>query len=90
MENATHGMRLPTNYVDMSETDMQFDGGWSWNKFFVGVAIAGAIIGGAGLLTLGAGIVVFSTTAMLAGTIGIGAGLGLGVAGTAGSVATDS
>lgn len=32
MAYSTDGMRMPTNYVDMSATDMQFDGSWSWGS----------------------------------------------------------
>ena len=57
MMNATKGMRMPANYVDMSESEMEFDGSWSWGKFWAGVAIAGlalAVVGGIGMFAAAA------------------------------------
>jgi len=69
MENATHGMKMPTNYVDMSETDMQYDGGWSWKATLwtcVAAVALGTIIAAAAAMPLAAGIVV--------GTVAFGVG----------------
>ena len=83
MENATHGMRLPTNYVDMSETDMQFDGGWSWKKFFVGVAIVGGIVALGGIGVAIGGLAAVNMAVFAGGMTALGAG---GLVGTAGGI----
>ena len=87
MENANHQMKMPMNYVDMSATEMEFDGGWSWKKFFVGVAIAGAVlcVGGAGLI----GGAMLSTTIAAGGGITMAAGFVIGLGGVAGIIATN-
>ena len=63
MAYSTDGMRMPTNYVDMSATDMQFDGSWSWGKFWNAMAFVGAavmVVGGClmagGMAMIGAGL----------------------------------
>ena len=69
MNNATYTMKLPTNYVDMSETDMQYDGGWTWKATLwtcVATVALGTIIAAAAAMPLAAGIVV--------GTIAFGVG----------------
>ena len=80
MENATNEMVMPTNYVDMTETDMAYAGSFSWNKFWKGVMIAGfaiavvAGVGGIGALALGAATATvggFATAAAVGGTIGL-------------------
>jgi len=88
MENANHQMKMPMNYVDMSATEMEFDGGWSWKKFFVGVAIAGAVlcVGGAAVGLIGGAML--STTLAAGGGIAMAAGLVLGLGGSAGIIAT--
>ena len=65
---ATDGLKMPANYVDMSESEMQFDGSWSWGKFWAGVAIAGvalAVVGGIGMF---AAATVSITAASIFGT----------------------
>ncbi len=47
VENA---MVMPNEYTDMSETEMNYDGGWSW-KTFVGILGVAAAVGTA--VTLG-------------------------------------
>lgn len=77
MTYATEGLKMPTNYVDMSSTEMEFDGGWSWKKFFVGVAIVGAFIalggigGVVGGLIAGSGAFVFGSGLAVAGGFGV-------------------
>ncbi|MBR4203379.1 MAG: hypothetical protein IKQ93_07390 [Candidatus Methanomethylophilaceae archaeon] len=87
MDNATSEMKMPTNYVDMSAAEIEFDGGWSWKTFFTAVAIVGAvaIAGGAGLLLAGsivglAGGAVASTL-VAAGGITMAAGTAVGAIG---------
>ena len=68
MTYATNGLKMPTNYVDMSESEMEFDGSWSWGKFWAGVAIAGlalAVVGGIGMFAAAA---VSITAASIFGT----------------------
>ena len=68
MNNAAYAMKMPTSYVDMSESEMQFDGSWSWGKFWAGVAIAGlalAVVGGVGMFAAAA---VSITAASIFGT----------------------
>ncbi|MBE6522345.1 MAG: hypothetical protein E7Z62_04365 [Thermoplasmata archaeon] len=74
MENATHEMKMPTNYVDMSESEMEFDGGWSWGKFFATVAIVGVAIACCGV----AGVLVGAMAGSMALIAGSGAVLGIG------------
>jgi len=83
MDNATHGMKLPTNYVDMSETDMQFDGGWSWKKFFVGVAIVGGIVALGGIGVAIGGLAAVNMAVFAGGMTALGAG---GLVATAGGI----
>ena len=88
MENANHQMKMPMNYVDMSAEEIEFDGGWSWKKFFVGVAIAGAVlcVGGAAVGLIGGAML--STTIAAGGGISMVAGFGIGLGGVAGIIAT--
>ena len=87
MAYSTDRMRMPTNYVDMSAAEIEFDGGWSWKTFFTAVAIVGAVAmgGGAGLLLAGsivglAGGAVASSL-VVAGGITLAAGTAVGAIG---------
>ncbi len=79
MAYSTDGMRMPTNYVDMSATDMQFDGSWSWGKFWNAMAFVGAAVMVAGIVTLalatGGAAMVVGGCLMAGGMAMIGAGL---------------
>jgi len=55
MAYSTDGMRMPTNYVDMSATDMQFDGSWSWGKFWNAMVVGGCLMA-SGMAMIGAGL----------------------------------
>ena len=70
MENVTHGMKLPTNYVDMNETDMQFDGSWSWKKFWTGMAIASLVVAAVFAPMAAVGYYASLSTLFTVGTIG--------------------
>ena len=51
-------MRMPTNYVDMNADEIEYEGGWSWEKFRR-AAIIGAIVGAgvaAAVFTCGASV----------------------------------
>ncbi len=90
MENATSKMVMPTNYVDMTTTDMAYTGSFSWNKFWKGVMIAGFAlavvtgVGGIAAIGIGASVSVGTITG-IAGTAFV-AGLGglMGYSETAG------
>ena len=94
MNNATYTMRMPSNYVEMSSSEMEYDGGWSWNKAFFTAAIVGAVIAGVGAIVLTGGAAAFvmagGATCTLAGpstAMGIGAAiLGVGSTVSMGSV----
>ena len=69
MNNATYTMKMPTNYIEMDSSEMQYDGGWSWKATLwtcVAAAALGTIIAAAAAMPLAAGIVV--------GTIAFGVG----------------
>ena len=70
MNNAAYAMKMPTNYVEMTSTDLEYDGSWSWNKFFSTAAIAGAIVAGIGaaILTGGAAAFILGGGALYTGT----------------------
>ena len=70
MNNATYTMKMPTNYVEMDSSEMEYDGGWSWNKFFAVTAIVGAVVAGIGaaILTGGAAAFIIGGGALYAGT----------------------
>jgi len=81
MNNANCEMKMPTHYVDMSQTELKFDGGWSWGKFLTAVAIAGvAIVAIGGALAIG-GVVATSGALAASGLYTIGAGVAIGVGG---------
>ena len=44
MNNAAYAMKMPTSYVEMTSTDLEYDGGWSWKKFWTGMAIASLVV----------------------------------------------
>ena len=82
MHTASNEMKMPSNYVDMSESELEYSGGFSWKKTLEYVALVG-IIGGFGT-GLSAGL--FSGTARQI-VAGIGAtmivgGLASGLAST--------
>ena len=87
MDNATFDMKMPTNYVDMSAAEMEFDGGWSWKTFFTAVAIVGAVAIGAGAGLLLAGSIVglaggaAASGLVAAGGITLAAGAAVGAIG---------
>ena len=68
MTYATNGLKMPTNYVDMSESEMQFDGSWSWGKFWAGVAIVGLALAVGGGIGMFAAAAVSTTAASIFGT----------------------
>jgi len=76
MGNVTCEMRMPTNYIDMSVAEMQYEGGFSWKTFGIAVAIVGAV---ALAVALGAGVVGVGMMAGAFGTVGTGSTL-VGVA----------
>ena len=87
MTYATKEMTMPSNYVDMNETDMQFDGSWSWKKFFVGMAIAGVALCALGAGTFFVASALVASTAMTVGGVALTAGFGFTLAGVTGSAA---
>lgn len=38
-------MRMPTNYVDMSADELEYDGGWNWFKNVFKAVVVGAVAG---------------------------------------------
>jgi hypothetical protein len=97
MTFANKELKMPAHYVDMSTSEMEFNGGgWSWKKFFVAVTIVSAVvmIGGAGIMVgafiAGGGLAV-SGTALVVGTAGcqvLAAGMGIFGVGIIGQAAT--
>ena len=93
MNNATYTLKMPTNYVEMDSSEMQYDGGWSWNKVFFTAAIVGAVIAGVGAAILTGGATAFviagvaSTSTAASTAMGVGAAiLGVGSVVAMGSV----
>ncbi len=86
---ATNGLKMPTNYVDMSESEMEFDGGWSWSKFFAVVGIVGAAIIGCGVAGALVGAIAGSMSVVIGSGLTVCAGSvvaatgGLGLTGCA-------
>ena len=81
MNNVAYAMKMPTNYVEMTSTDLEYDGGWSWNKIFYTAAIVGAVVAGIGAVIMTGGAAAFlaagvATTSTAASTA-IGVGLAL-------------
>ena len=77
----SHELIMPEGYVDMSAGELGYDGGFSWKKFFSGVAIAGIIvaIGGIGVtaVALYAGVSATAGVAMIAGGLIMSVGGGI-------------
>lgn len=74
MNDADCEMIMPTHYVDMSQTELKYDGGWNWGKFLTISAIAGLgiiALGGAGAVS---GVVLKSGVLARAGLFAIGGG----------------
>ena len=50
MRIASNEMKMPSNYVDMSESEMEYSGGFNWKKTLEYAALVGVIAGfGTGL-----------------------------------------
>jgi len=84
MTYATKEMTMPSNYVDMNETDMQFDGSWSWKKFWTGMAIASLVVAAVFAPMAAVGYYASLSTLFTVGTIGTSvaaAGLFAGICG---------
>jgi Na+(H+)/acetate symporter ActP len=71
-------MVMPTNYVDMTTKDLEYEGSFSWRKFWTGVMVAGFALalatGVGGVLATGALATALGTTAgvsMVAGVVGL-------------------
>jgi hypothetical protein len=71
-------MVMPTNYVDMTTKDLEYEGSFSWRKFWTGVMVAGfalsLVAGGAGVLATGALATALGTTcgiSFVAGVVGL-------------------
>ena len=77
-------MRMPTNYVDMTASDLEFGGAWSWKKFWTGVMIVGLSVAVA--TGIGAALAVGLTATVLGCIAGTSAVIGIG--GLCGSMAT--
>ena len=87
MNNAAYAMKMPTSYVEMTSTDLEYDGSWSWKKFFVGMAIAGVALCALGAGTFFVASALVASTAMTVGGVALTAGFGLTLAGVTGSAA---
>ncbi len=74
MNNAAYAMKMPTNYVEMTSTDLEYDGGWSWKKFFVGVAIVGGIVALGGIGVAIGGLAAVNMAVFAGGMTALGAG----------------
>ncbi len=83
MTYATNKMKMPAHYVDMDEEELKFDGGWSWKKFFVGVAIVGGIVACGGIVGAVAGLAMTNMAVFAGGVTALCAG---GLVGTAGGI----
>lgn len=71
-----YAMKMPTDYVDMSADELEYDGGWGWKSFFVSVGVAAVI-----------GAVAVVATPVIVATIA-GASIGAAIGGiTTGAVA---
>ena len=89
MTYADKGMKMPTNYVDMSESEMEFDGGWSWGKFFAAVAIVGAAIACCGVAGVLVGAIAGSTALIAGSGVAVGIGSAIAAAGGIGMLSVD-
>ena len=70
MTYATKEMTMPSNYVDMNETEMQFDGSWSWKKFWTGMTIASLVVAAVFAPMAAVGYYASLSTLFTVGTIG--------------------
>ncbi len=90
MNDADCEMKMPARYVDMPETELAYDGGWSWSKFCTIAAIAGlgiVALGGAGTVS---GVLLKSGVLARAGLYAIGAGTLTTLGGLGGLLGTSS
>ena len=82
MTNVAYTMKMPSNYVEMNASEMEYDGGWSWNKAFFTAATVGEVIAGVGAIVLTGGAGAFiaaggitSTCAAASTAMGVGAAI---------------
>ncbi len=87
MTNVAYTMKMPSNYVEMNASEMEYDGGWSWNKFFAGVAIAGAIIALGGVGGVIGGLIAGSGAFVLGSGLAVAGGFGIALVGCFGMAA---
>ena len=53
MRTVSDGMKMPSSYVDMSESEMEYSGGFNWKKTLEYAALVGVIGGFATGLSAG-------------------------------------
>jgi hypothetical protein len=81
---SNYEMKMPKRYVELSEEEMEYDGGWIWSAIIAGVGlaitIAGVITNNDTMKTVG-----MITTAIGIASTGIGVGLALNTLATSAS-----
>ena len=70
MNNAAYAMKMPTSYVEMTSTDLEYDGGWSWKKFWTGMAVASLVVAAVFAPMAAVGYYASLSTLFTVGTIG--------------------